>query len=150
MVKSSDKQSAAAQHICISRYNRDGFIICYKQTLHFMLQYWCWLYRQIKVLIKKKKQNSDIAYPSALPHCPGREEMHANSLPLPNCSSMWGSSVRPCWRFSSFLWTWLLLLASSAAASHSYPYINAPQKINDPLREKPSHISSRIKEKEFN
>lgn len=36
------------------------------------------------------------SYPSTLPHWPGREEMEANNLPLLNCSSMWGSSFRPC------------------------------------------------------
>lgn len=62
------------------------------------------------------------AYPSALPHCPGREEIHANNLPPANCSSIWESSLRSFWRFSSFLWTWLLFLVSSAAASASWKF----------------------------
>lgn len=62
---------------------------------------------------------SQWAYPSALPHWPGREEMQAKSLPDPNCSSICGSSLRSFWRFSSFLRTWVLFLASSGGASPS-------------------------------
>lgn len=66
---------------------------------------------------KKKKCKNFCAHPSDLPHCPGREEMHANSLPPPNCSSICASSVRPCWRFSSFLATWLLFFVSFSLSS---------------------------------
>ena len=73
------------------------------------------------LVLKKLNQKKFSAYPSALPHWPGRDEIQANNLPLPNCSSMWGSSVRHCWRFSSFLRTWLLFFASSVAPSPSCP-----------------------------
>lgn len=55
-------------------------------------------------------------HPSALPHWPGREDMQANNRPPPNCSSIWGSSVRTCTRFSIFLVRWLLFFVSSTVA----------------------------------
>lgn len=58
-------------------------------------------------------------HPSALPHWPGLDEMQAYNLPELNCSSTWGSSLRSSWRFSIFLWTWLLFFASSVAPSPS-------------------------------
>ena len=60
-------------------------------------------------------------YPSARPHWPGRDEMAASNLPPLNCSSMWGSSLWPCRRFSNFLVTWLLFFTSSVAPSPSCP-----------------------------
>ena len=73
--------------------------------------------------IWQTKRTTEVTYPSARPHWPGRDEIEASKRPLPNCSSICGSSLRVCCLFSSFLWTCLLFFSSSTAASPSYKSI---------------------------
>ena len=61
--------------------------------------------------------NHNSTYPSARPHCPGREAMQASSLPLANWSSKWASSFCPSCLFASFLNTCLLFFFSSSTTS---------------------------------
>ena len=79
-------------------YRKEPLITCYK-------------------ICRQKRKCRNVTYPSARPHWPGRDEIQANKRPPLNCSSICASSWRFCWRFSSFLWTWLLFFTSSVAAA---------------------------------
>ena len=116
-----------------------GFIICYKQTFHFMLQYWCWLYRQIKVL--RKKNRSQILHTHQLCHtAQGGKKCTPTAFHCQIALQCGGQACVPdsLLTLPKLPLDVVALLCFLAAASPSCPCINAPQKINDLLRE-PSH-----------